>query len=67
MALQTPGGRNAQTWTLSSWLTFQKDAVRVNNNTNQLHSWLDVVELLAAGLQDIEDGKADIQDTAKAM
>jgi len=45
-----------------------KDTVRTDAKAKRLHSfWLSAVAPLAAGLQDIEDGKGDIQDAAKAM
>jgi len=45
-----------------------KDTVRMDAKAKWLHSfWLSAVVPLVAGLQDIEDGKGDIQDAAKSI
>jgi len=45
-----------------------KETVSADSKAKRLHSfWLSAAAPLAAGLQDIEDGRGDIQDAAKAM
>jgi len=68
MVRRTPDGQDALSWNAVVLANLPKETVSADSKAKRLHSFrLSAAALLVVGLQDIEVGRGDIQNAAKAM